>query len=76
MKMCDECNFEISRFDCREFSLESCGFSAAHNTWSEIDEVSAIIHDDGGRRTGTVGVGNRRPCAEKHYLRSCGSFNA
>src|SRR3984893_17795177 len=50
MKVRHECHFEISGFDCRNVSLEGCGLSAAHNTRSEIDEVSAIINNDGGGR--------------------------
>jgi hypothetical protein len=71
MKVRHERYSEISGFDCRKFSFEGCGFSAAHNTWSEIDEVSAIINDDCGSRTGTVGIGNRRTGAEEHHLRPC-----
>jgi len=60
MKVRHKGYLEISGFDCREFSFEGCGFRAAHNTWSEIDEMSAIINDHGSRRTGTVGIENRR----------------
>ena len=71
MKVRHECYFEIPGFDFRKFSFEGCGFSAAHNTWTEIDEVSAIINDNGGRRAGTVGIGNRRTGTEEHHLRPC-----
>src|SRR5690349_15775032 len=45
MKMRHECHLEIARFNCWNFSFEGRGLGAAHNAWSEIDEVSTIINN-------------------------------
>ena len=60
-------HLQIAGFDCRNLSVESSGLCSAHNAWSKINKVSAIVNNDSGCRTGTIRIGNRRAGPEEHY---------
>ena len=60
-------HLQIAGFDCRNFSVESSGLCSAHDAWSKINKVSAIVNNDSGCRAGTIRIGNRRAGPEEHY---------
>jgi hypothetical protein len=72
MEVGHERHLQIAGFNCRD-SFEGSGLGAAHDAWSEIDEVSAIVNNNRGGRAGTIGIGDGRAGTKEYYFRSgCG----
>jgi hypothetical protein len=69
MKVRHKSHLQVAGLECSDAPFENGGLGATHNAGSEIDKIGAPVHDDGGRRTGTVGIGHRRTGAEEYYLR-------
>src|SRR5215469_18091739 len=75
MKVSHERHLDIARFDGRNLSFKSSSLGTTHYAWSKIDEVGAIINNDGRCRTGTIRVGHRCAGAEKHNSRTSYGFS-
>src|SRR5262249_42791448 len=58
--------FQVGRFEGRDAPVEKSSLGATHDARSEIDKIGTIANNDGGRRTGTVRIGDRRASAKEH----------
>src|SRR5215469_4754993 len=67
--MGDESYLQIGGLKRSDVPVENSRLRTTHNTWPEIDNISGIVNKDGGRRTGTVGIGYGRGRTEQHNLR-------
>jgi hypothetical protein len=69
MEVGRKCHLQIAWFYCWYPSVESSGLSSPHNSGSEIDKISAVVYNNGGRRARTIRVRHRRARSKQHHPR-------
>jgi hypothetical protein len=57
---------QVGGFEGGDAPVEKSSLGASHDARSEIDKIGAIVNNDGGRRAGTVRIGDRRAGAKEH----------
>ena len=53
-------HLQVPRFESGDAAAENGGLRTPHNTRPEIHQICAVTNNDGGGRTGTVGIRHRR----------------
>jgi hypothetical protein len=64
MEMRQERDLQVGGLKRRNVPVENSRLGATYHTRSEINQIGAIVNNDGGRRTGTIGIWHRRARTE------------